>query len=510
MTTLSQMVSRSRSRGVPILTIATLDPLGTEQQLVDNANNVETSIRWTCLSGLAGINEKGIKAVASILAQGQAPVPPGFPDPPLTDPTKADPPAMFELLWKGLPPKSCVYVHMGHKQLQDTRFLQGLQITRQIFKSSQRQMILIGPDFQLPPEVSSDAISLEDPLPTDEQISTLVAKLYDHVEIEMIDGELQQCVGFCRGLTEFQAEQNMYMSMTKAGMDFTELSNRRAATIGNIRGLELYSPRYTFDDLGGLTAIKDYFQMLFTGKTHFDLVVWLDEIEKSSLSHTGDSSGTNADQLGQVLSFMADEDVFGIALAGHPGGGKSFICKAIAGEFNVQVLRLDLGAVQDKYVGSSQQYLRTVLRTIKHLGHKPLFISTANELGMLDDALMSRFSDVFFFDLPDVRERTTSWEINCKKYEVDLPGAVHHKTRFSWDEGWTHRNIAKCCEKAAHFDVSVEEVATTWMVSEDVRNQQKIARRQADADGKYLSATYPGTYRRNRNVSTDRSINLDN
>jgi len=501
MTTLSHLITTSRKRGVPLIALESLDPLSVEADIVTNANSIDCNLRWTSVLGLQGLDDKGAKAVTNILTSGQQ-APPGFEGMVPDDPTKADPPAMFEMLWEKMPAKACIYVHMGHKLLEDARFLQGLQLTRQRFKSTRRQMVLIGPSFELPPEVSSDIIRFEDPLPTDEQLAATVAKIFKVVGQEPTDDDVGLCVGFCRGLTEFQAEQNLALSITTHGMDYKELAERRSSTIGNIRGLELYNPRITFDDLGGLTAIKEYMGLLFNGKTRFDLVVWLDEIEKSSLAHTGDTSGTNADQLGQVLSFMADEDVFGIALAGPPGSGKSYLCKALAGEFKTQVIRLDLGAVQDKYVGSSQRYLRMALRTIKHLGHKPLFICTANDLSAMDDALMSRFSDVFFFDMPDTEERAQSWEVNCLRYETQAPSLGLD------DEGWSHRNIAKCCEKAAHFDLPAEQVAENWMISEDSRSRQRLERARRDADGRYLSASTPGVYRRTREA-TERNINLE-
>lgn len=53
----------------------------------------------------------------------------------------------------------------------------------------------------------------------------------------------------------------------------------------------------------------------------------------------------------------------GILIIGMPGCGKSMIAKAIASEFNVALLRLDVNRLMGKYVGESESNLRRALDT---------------------------------------------------------------------------------------------------------------------------------------------------
>jgi SpoVK/Ycf46/Vps4 family AAA+-type ATPase len=53
----------------------------------------------------------------------------------------------------------------------------------------------------------------------------------------------------------------------------------------------------------------------------------------------------------------------GILILGMPGCGKSMIAKAIANEFDIPLLRLDIGRLMGKYVGESEENLRSALNT---------------------------------------------------------------------------------------------------------------------------------------------------
>lgn len=53
----------------------------------------------------------------------------------------------------------------------------------------------------------------------------------------------------------------------------------------------------------------------------------------------------------------------GILILGMPGCGKSMIAKAIADEFAMPLLRLDVNKLMGKYVGESEENLRKALQT---------------------------------------------------------------------------------------------------------------------------------------------------
>ena len=53
----------------------------------------------------------------------------------------------------------------------------------------------------------------------------------------------------------------------------------------------------------------------------------------------------------------------GVLIIGMPGCGKSLIAKAIANEFGVSLLRLDVSRLMGQYVGQSEENLRRALAT---------------------------------------------------------------------------------------------------------------------------------------------------
>jgi SpoVK/Ycf46/Vps4 family AAA+-type ATPase len=154
-------------------------------------------------------------------------------------------------------------------------------------------------------------------------------------------------------------------------------------------------------------------------------------------------------------AFSADAQAFGLTLPkgvlllGVQGCGKSLCCKTIAAEWNVPLLRLDLGAIYDSYVGGSEANVRTALATAEALApcvlwideiekgmaglassdasdsgttsrvfssilswlqekKAPVFVAaTANRITGLPPELLrrGRFDEIFFVDLPNSQER---------------------------------------------------------------------------------------------------------
>lgn len=174
----------------------------------------------------------------------------------------------------------------------------------------------------------------------------------------------------------------------------------------------------------------------------------------------------------------------GILLLGVMGGGKSLAARAIAGEWNVPLMRLDFGAVYNKFYGESERNLRTALAAAegmapcvlwideleKGLGAgaaeqdggvsrrilgtfltwlserssaaKPVFIvATANDISTLPPELIrkGRFDEIFFVDFPNAAAREQVFAIHLKKRGFDpavfdLAGLAASASSFSGAE----------------------------------------------------------------------------
>lgn len=150
----------------------------------------------------------------------------------------------------------------------------------------------------------------------------------------------------------------------------------------------------------------------------------------------------------------------GVLLLGVQGCGKSVAARAAAGIYGVPLLRLDFGAIHNKYIGESERNLRETLQTAgvmapcvlwideiekglatgdgdsgtsrRLLGafltwlaerkSKVFVVATANDIAALPPELIrkGRFDEIFFVDLPDLATRAEILRIHARKRSLQL------------------------------------------------------------------------------------------
>lgn len=148
----------------------------------------------------------------------------------------------------------------------------------------------------------------------------------------------------------------------------------------------------------------------------------------------------------------------GIMLFGMPGCGKSLCAKALATEFGVPLLKLDMGMILGPYVGQSEENIRkaikqsesiapcvlwideiekafsgiggsggsaevttrifgTLLTWMQERSRMVFVVATANDITSMPPEFLrrGRFDEVFFVDFPDIDERKEIIKIHLKK-----------------------------------------------------------------------------------------------
>ena len=506
---LIEKLKRARRVSAPLVSISTSDQQAVVKAIAREINGDGTPIvAWDILRGTRAVNDAG-RTVAKL---ARVKTPAGEQDVTVKAPVK------FLELAEKFPEGTIAFVMNADRYLAGDAdamlragMVQGLENLRDELKQDQRMLILLSPGLTLPDALvpSFSGAIFDDPAPTPERLREIITE-QDKIACDGCQGRkpldeetLDRAVASLQGLlSDYGAEQAAAMSMTREGFDLAFAMEMKKTTIEQTRGLTFYAGGSTFDDLGGLQPVKDDLTALMTGAKPPDLVVWIDEIEKTGLTATGDSAGVNSDAEGTTLSWLEDSGVYGIILVGVPGAGKSALCKAVGAQFQRPVIRLDMGALQGKYVGESQDRIRTAFRVIDAMsGGNALVIATSNKIEGLSSAMRSRFSDVYFFDLLEADEREPIWRIWLKQYGLD-------DKPYAKDDGWVGRNIQKCCEKAYRMGISIAEAGKRIIPVADME-REGIEGLRAQAEGRYLSASKPGVYRQpERRTGGKRAVKL--
>jgi SpoVK/Ycf46/Vps4 family AAA+-type ATPase len=124
---------------------------------------------------------------------------------------------------------------------------------------------------------------------------------------------------------------------------------------------------------------------------------------------------------------------------------------------------------------------------------RSLWIATCNSIGDLPPELRRRFTlGTFFFDLPDEEERAAIWEIYRHKYRLR---SAQHPGPLLKDEGWTGAEIRQCCDLAWRLGCSLADAAK-FVVPVSVSAAEQLDRLRKAAEGRFLSASTTGVYRR--------------
>jgi hypothetical protein len=363
---------------------------------------------------------------------------------------------------------------------------QAIHNLRDEFKKNHRMLLLVSSHIIIPECLQNDVVLVNEPSPSRDELSKLITKVMEQAGAKNYKPDNGD-IDAVHGLPSFQAEQALTLGLKKskagAELDLPTVWTLKKQLIETTRGLSVWSGGEKFDSLGGLDGIKRDLTELFRGPRPPQVIVWLDEIEKSAINSTKDSNGINADMLGTMLGYMEDHNVIGKCLVGLPGTGKSAIAKATGGEFGRLVVKLDLAALKQGLVGASESNMRAALRLISAVGgDNALFLATANSIDTMDSALIARFSDTFFFDLPTKEELAPVWEIQRKRY------GVQDKALPLDTVGWVGRNVKQCCERAYRHNVSLKD-ASRYVIPTGVSAKDEVEKLKEKARGRFLNAS---------------------
>lgn len=334
------------------------------------------------------------------------------------------------------------------------RFITSIEVIRTvknlipILKATDRHLIIVSPVLQIPVELEKDITILNFELPSVSEILAIAQRIVTDNQLE-INNINEKAIESCKGLTLHEAENAMALSLVKE-KSFSKkvLENEKLQAVRKSGLLEIYEA-VEESQLGGLDSLKKYIHNRKKG-----------------------------------FSDPALPKPKGILLVGLPGAGKSLSAKVISSVLDFPLLRLDIASLKGSLVGESEQKMRQALSIIdavapcvvwideveKVLGgvqsssrtdggttasmfgtlltwmqesKSPKYIvATCNDieelLSISQGALLRRFDDVFFVDVPSQTEREQILNIMNSRYGTDIP--LDYADRM---EGWTGAEIEK-------------------------------------------------------------------
>jgi hypothetical protein len=204
----------------------------------------------------------------------------------------------------------------------------------------------------------------------------------------------------------------------------------------------------------------------------------------------------------------------GILLLGVQGCGKSLAAKATAGAFGLPLLRLDFGALYNKYHGETERNLRESLQTAEVLspcvlwldeiekglatGHDEsgtarrvlgslltwmaerrtlvFLVATANEVSELPPELIrkGRFDEIFFVDLPPPSSRAEILAIHLRKRGLK-PEAMNLAELVALTDGFSGAEIEQGIVSALYAAHALGEGPDQGHVAAELRKTRPLS-----------------------------------
>lgn len=357
-----------------------------------------------------------------------------------------------------------------------------------------RQIVLISHEVTLPRELESFSARFDMALPSDAERSNIIKRVAGsyakenpgaRVQVDPRAHELliRNLAGLTYADTERLARNAIYQDGAITRSDLPGVMQAKYELLNRGGALQFEYDTARFNDVGGLSRLK----------------AWLSQRRPV---FRGDESAAHLDV------------PKGILLLGVQGCGKSLAAKATAGVFGVPLLRLDFGAVYDKYHGETERKLRESLKTADVMSPCVLWIdeiekgiagrggetgttqrvlgsfltwmaerssrvfvvATANDISTLPPELVrkGRFDEIFFVDLPAANIRASIFAIHLanrdqplRQFDVDKLAAA--------SDGFSGAEIEQAIVSSLYAAHAKDEPLATTHILEEIRQTRPLS-----------------------------------
>lgn len=361
------------------------------------------------------------------------------------------------------------------------------------YSRTPKTIVLISHALKLPPELRRLCAHFEMSLPDDEQIMAIIREEAKHwsehnqkARVKTDNVTLQKILSNLKGLTHGDVRllaRNLIRDGAIQADDIPELSKAKFQLLDMEGVLSYECDTEQFSNVGGLDTLKR----------------WLKERQKVFMSHDPKSQ----------------RDIpKGILLLGVQGSGKSLAAKAVAGLWGIPLLRVDMAALYNKYIGETEKNLRETLRLADTMApcvlwfdeiekgiardnadngtsqrilgslltwmserKSPVFIvATSNDISALPPELIrkGRLDEIFFVDLPELAIRRSIFEIHLNKRGLDCK-AFDLNTLAEMSEGFSGAEIEQAVVSAIYRAEADSETIATQHIASEINSTSPIS-----------------------------------
>ncbi|ACL63672.1 AAA ATPase central domain protein [Anaeromyxobacter dehalogenans 2CP-1] len=329
-----------------------------------------------------------------------------------------------------------------HPFLADPAVVRGLRELGHALKSTYTTVLLLSPTLVIPPEIEKEISVLDVPLPGYRDLLDLLKEIVGVVrqsgraQVELNQDDADQLIQAALGLTLSEAESAFAKAIATDGRlsrdDVPLVLEEKRQVIRKSGLLEYFATDARLAGVGGMASLK----------------AWL---------------GRRGAAFSEAARRFGLPEPKGLLLLGVQGCGKSLTAKAIAAQWRLPLLRLDMGRIFSGLVGSSEENLRRAIRVAESVAPvvlwvdeiekglsgtqssgvsdggvtarvfgalltwlqektAPVFVvATANRIEQLPPELLrkGRFDEIFFIDLPLAPERREIFQIHLARRRRD-------------------------------------------------------------------------------------------
>jgi ATP-dependent 26S proteasome regulatory subunit len=299
----------------------------------------------------------------------------------------------------------------------------------QLARQSNVTYVFVTPKVNLPPPLSGgEVVTIKLDLPNRDDLDLILRATLKMNNATIDDEKADGIIEAALGLTCAEAENAFAICLSNGGLSAQAVAKEKGRSLGQVKGLEYFDQRdLALNQVGGLDALK----------------AWLRQ-RRRAFSEEAQEYGLPSPK--------------GLLMVGIPGTGKSLTAKAVAGEWGLPLLKLDIGAIYGSLLGESEASLRRALATAEAISpcvlwvdeiekgfsgvggastdsgtsqrifgallswmqerEAPTFIcATANDVSALPPEFLrrGRFDEIFFLDLPNEKERTEILNVHLEK-----------------------------------------------------------------------------------------------